>query len=743
MTATNNAIPRDRYFASVSSAELPAVLRAKAEKFREKLDNTGRTAVWQRSERTYYGFDGDGGLANSVAVTFSGESGENVTARINHYRSIIQSIIAMVTNQRPAFKARARNADAKSLAATGLAEGVVDYVYRKRGLEGMRIEQVERALVSGEGYLHLRWDTHRGRKLERPGTRPVYERGQPVMEDVEVDDGEGGAFFEQRPKTEEYDVREGDIAPEVLGPLGVVRDLDERDPSWMSVPHRESAWVLAARYPQFAEHILGLRGQDRWPQRIWCDSTYEKPETDDDAVTVWCFYHKPTDALPKGRYALVAGDVVLADDEWKFGDEIPVYGLLPMREMGSGQGHSPLWDLLCLQELYDACVTSMWNATEGAGEGNVTAPKGSDFDATMLARGRQLIEFDVVDGDIAGSRPMALELFKVPTDAYKIEELIKRTMEVLSGINAVVRGEPPSSVKSGAALAFVGSLSSQFNSSVQSGVTRNDESAGSGVLALYKRFSPQPRIAEIVGKTGNRTAIREFTSADLEGVESVTVEIGNPAMRGQGLIEIALELLKAGAIKAPDEFFELLTAGRIEPLFDPVRDEMRLIRRENEELAAGRQVKVNDGDNDVNHIRGHARVADDPDVRNTPGLLQAQAQHIAEHLGKPPGVDQMTMQPTPGTGINGKPLELMWALGQEIPPWRQAEAAALGLVQVPANGPPGGPANEAPPGDGGPSLGPPKAERAQPLNGPSSPAMPLMPKNPATGERAPADGSPQ
>lgn len=728
-------LPKDMYFAAVPKEDLAEVLMAKAMKFRERLDREGRIDVWKRSERTYYGHDGEGGLKNSVAVTFTGDEDENATVRVNHYRSIIQAIIAMVTGARPSFKARAINTDVGSLSKTGLAEGVVGWVYRDKDIEGLRVEQTERAVVSGEGYLHLRWDVHAGRKaLEQE--RPVYdERGEPVIDEQQVEaPPEPGMpqmgmqqpprmMTQQVPRMERYPVREGDIAPDVLGPLEVVRDLDARVNKWVMVPHRENVWDLIARYPALRNHILAQRGQERWPRRVWSDGAFETPTDDDDAVCVWCFYHLPTDALPQGRYVLFCGDVVLVDESWNFGDEVPVYGLLPMREMGTGSGHSPIWDLLCLQELYDACVTSLWNACEGTGEGNILAPKGSDVDVTMLARARQLIEYDVVEGAPEGGRPSSLELFRVAQDTYKIEELLKRTMETLSGINSVTRGEPSSNLKSGAALALVQSLSTHFNSALQGCVTRNDEAVGTGILKLYQRFSPLPRLAEITGKK-NTTALKQFTGEDLEAIQRVTVEIGNAATSSrEGALDIGMQLVQAGVITKPEMLFEVLETGRIEPLFDDIRDPLTQIRDENEKLAAGQQVEVSMFDNDVDHIRHHRLVFADPDSRTNGALIEASHSHLEQHMA----------------ALDTKDIKVMWAIGQEIPPWRQAEAAMMGAA-------PGGPMPGAePPSADGPSApgGPPPGEgspveRAKPMGKPGGADMPLMPMIAGTDERAPA-----
>jgi hypothetical protein len=735
MTTEKRALPSDQYWASVESDELPKVLLAKAEAFRARLENEGNLSVWRRSERTYYGLDGEGGLANSVAVTYTGESDEIAVVRVNHFRSIAQAIIAMVTGARPNFKGRSVNTDVESLRATQLSEGVIDYVYREKRIEDMRPDQTERAVISSEGYLHLRWDIHAGRTVQMTD-RPVYgDDGSPVVEEAEVEEQTEEETFDptsgrlvmqpttrtvkrEQPKTEQWPQREGDVRPEVLGPLEVVRDCDEgSEMTWALVPHRESVWVLAARYPQMRAHLLALRGQPRWPRQIWDEQAFETPDDDDDAVTVWCFYHPPNDALPEGRYAITCGELLLADEPWGF-DEIPVYDLVPMRQMGTGKGHSPMWDLLCLQELYDACFTALGSACEGRGMGSVLVPKGSDVSPEMLSRAFQLIEYEVVEGAADQGRPTPLTgLFDSANESsYKILDVLQRTMETLSGINSVTRGDPESNLKSGAALALVQSLSQHFNSTLQAKVTRNDERVATGLLKLYRRFSPLPRLAEIAGQNQS-TALKEFTSADLKSVQRVTVEMGNPATRDRGgQLEIALELLRAGAIKDVSQFFEILESGRSEPLFDDDRDEQRLIRGENEALSAGQMVKTSITDRDEIHIRRHTRVLDDPEVRTNPQRQQAAVAHIDEHI----------------KSMSTKSLEIMWAIGQAIPPWRMPGQGAPTEDGAPAEA-------GAPPPEGGPApSGEPPAERATPMGQEPPPGGPMMPTNPMTGERVPA-----
>jgi hypothetical protein len=120
------------------------------------------------------------------------------------------------------------------------------------------------------------------------------------------------------------------------------------------------------------------------------------------------------------------------------------------------------------------------------------------------------------------------------------------------------------------------------------------------------------------------------------------------------------------------------------------------------------------GDRDNLHVRHHRRVFDDPEVRTNQAIMQAVTQHIEQHMA----------------AMGQKPIELMWAIGQEVPPWRMP--APPGAEGTP-------PGESGPPPDGGPgSPTPPPVERAQPLGGEPPEGGPLMPVNPLDGERAPA-----
>lgn len=744
MLNESTQLPTDVYWAAVETERLPDTLAAQAALFWRRISQSGLLAVWRRSHHTYYGTDGKGSWERSVAVTYGGDAGEVVITRVNHFRSIAQALIAQATGIRPAFEARSINTDAKSLREAPLATGVVEHTYRQKLLEDLVGGGTESAVKYAEGWVHLRWDIFSGR-VHSHEMRPVLdENAQPVVEDVEevtsepmldelgapvLDVASGVPLMRQavtvvqKPKLEPWPVREGDIVPTLLQPHEVVRDLENTDHRWMLIPHRESAWELAARYPQHRQRILAQRGAKQWPRTIWGDSAFCRPEEGDDALTVWCFYHLPSDALPGGRYSLVVGDVVLVDEECSF-EELPVYPQIPMRHDGRGTGYSPMWDLLCVQEVYDAVFNAIATQFDAGSTSNVTAPKGSDVDVSQLGRALQLIEYEHMPEAKDGGRPESLDLFKLREDHFKFLDLLQRLEETLSGMGSVVRGDPAPQLKSGAALALVQSLSQHFSSGLQKSNARGHEAVGTGVLRLYKRFANTKRIAEITGRS-NKVALREWTGQDLAGVDRVTIELGNPLMRHRsGIQQVAETLLDAEMFENRDEYLGFLETGRLEPAYDEAKRRHLQITEENEALQDGRKVTALWGDDHPLHMRRHLSVLDDPESREDQALVERVRMHVEDH-------------------------KMLW-LGMDT-----AIAAALGVQPPPPPmlpmGPPGAPPPGGPPGapppPGAPKLGPPPAPgRAQPPGAPSSGtddrSMPFMPQNPLDGERAPSNPVP-
>lgn len=705
----------DRHWATRPTEELAAAVRELATRYWEEVTELGLVELWQRSERTYYGLDDRGGWKSSCAVEFSGADLEHATPRINQYRSLGQAKLAVAGLERPRFVAQALDSKTSSLTEAPKATGIVDEFWRRWQLEAKTNKDDECALVYGASFQHLRWSPHVGRVLPP----------------------------EMQPPTDGLPLREGDIIAESVPPWRVVYDPKSiEDMKWACVAHEESAYELAARYPQFGEAILAQRGSatHRWVSRVW-GKPWEDAATTTAAntsnVTVWCVYHRPCDMLPQGRYAVVCGDIVLADGPAYLEDRLPVIPLVESIRLGQDTAYSTQWDLLVLQELYDAGWSAIATAHDAFGGQNILVSEASGISDDDLGGTRRAIKWRPDPTLPDGGRPQAIQLLSLPSESYRYPDDIKREMQVISGINSVARGEPDANLKSGAALALVQSMSVQSVSAFAARRTQHRERIAETGYHLVKKLSVLPQPARVLG-AGNGSYLREIPPEEMEAIQSISIDIGSAIMaQAAGRFEVADKLLDRGLIPTPEQYLRILETGRIEPLLKSPSAELMQIDRENDALREGKRLgpplpppgppgaPMPDGmwegvaptDTHEIHVREHRALLDFA-TRQDPAKAAAISAHITAHY----------------KSWAATPPDMAALLGWKVMP--PPPPPPPGMPMPGPEGQPPGP----PPSPGGPPPGPdgpPPAERVSVAGKPPSQDMPMMPKNPLTGERAP------
>src|ERR1041385_3006770 len=149
------------YFASLEPEKTAGILIDKAQSFFNILRANAYLEKLAQMWRFYHGAYGDY-VGFGHQVNFTGEQGELVHFPVNHFRNIAQHYLNMICANRPVMEARAINTDYKSLAQTYLANGILDYYLREKGLEQCLKKAVELAIVMGAGYVKLDWNATAG-----------------------------------------------------------------------------------------------------------------------------------------------------------------------------------------------------------------------------------------------------------------------------------------------------------------------------------------------------------------------------------------------------------------------------------------------------------------------------------------------------------------------------------------------------------------------------------------------------
>jgi hypothetical protein len=549
----------DVYFAAAPSNEIGARLAAKARDHHERSRSSGRLQKIIKSHALSVGATVNDTGAVAWGLVTGGEQGELVHSVENHYRALGNNVINLTTAERPTIQCSAANRDVASLDASMLADGLLDYYLARRGVEVLLKRACKRGVYQSEGFIYVPWDPSAG------------EPHMPVM------DEETGEVTGQ--------TKTGDVGFHCLGPLDVVRDEwaeSWETLNWVMVRLWVSKYDLIARYPELATEIEGM-GVKSESYRIGFGARCE----DTDLIECWEFFHKKTDSMPDGRMvSFLSADVVLYDGPTPYSD-LPVYPLFPDELDGTPFGDTPMFDLMGPQDAINGIDTAVITNQLGRGIGNLLVPDGADVSVDQLAGSMNAITYK------GEKEPSPLEYPPVPSDLYQSKKDKVAAMEMLSGVSSVTRGAPNESVgadSSGAKLALIDAKSIQNNSGLEKSYVGLVRNVCLAILHRLRDFGGDvQRQAKLVGKN-NQHMLREFVGADLDGIDLVKVEMGNPVLRTtSGKMAIADKAVELGVIKPGqlDKYMLLLRTGQDGPLYEVETQIQMRIRGENESMMDG------------------------------------------------------------------------------------------------------------------------------------------------------------
>ena len=674
-TAKSNTNSDKAYFAAKDGPEAAAIMMAKINDWTNALRANGFMQklrdVWMAYHGAFFA-----NTVNSHQVTFGGEQGELTNLAVNHVRNLGQHMLVMTTSSRPSLEARAANTDYKSLVQTQLANGLLDYYMREKRMERYIRTAVEMAIVLGAGYVKMEWDATEGKVVES--------------------DEETG-----------LSIHEGDVKFSNLSPFDVIFDMskEDNDHDWIISRTFKNRHDLVAKYPEYTDDILGL------PTKDMADGYYLKVfnHAESEEVGVYTFHHRKTDSMPDGRELVFLNDHIILLDQPLPYRRIPIFRISPNDYLGTPFGYSNLFDLMPLQEAINSLYSSVLSNHTAFGVQNIFVKTGSNVNMTNLSGALNIIE--------GLEPPVALNLQSTSPQTMEFLGTLERTIETLSGINSVTRGNPEANLKSGTALALVQSMAIQFISGLQQQYVALMEDMGTGLIEVLKDYAQSPRVASIVGKN-NKTYIKEFKSDDLQEINRVVVDVGNPLARTTaGRIQMAEQMLQMKAESFTiDQYLQVINTGKIEVMTDPLVREENLIELENEMMMSGTVVPVLAIDDHMVHIKQHKSVLADPNLRKDQVISKVVLDHIMDHINiarqMDPGLMQaLNQQPIPPAAPQGPtPGDLTQAPGpqagapqagmpnmpvpsaplQGLPMTPQAGMASAG-VQLPPPPPPQGP----------------------------------------------------
>lgn len=615
------------YIGLLPSEELSAEAFNKIQSWSTSMSTNGFIRRCFRNYRLYHNADPYSQI-NSYWGDFgiSGENGEYMNVKINHFRNILTHIMNMIFSKLPIPKSRAKNSSAASIESVEICDALLENLFQSKG--GMATKHLRKAselsMVMGTGAVLMEWDSGGGEEF--------------------IKDEQGRSYFT------------GDLRIRALGITDFYVDTsiqDWDDANWVIVRESINKFRLASQYPDLAERILSEKNNDSLGRTF---DMFDRNTTDE--IYTYKFYHKKVNGLlPDGRYCyFLENDVIMYDGENPYGD-LPVFLVKPSEGLGTIYGYTPAFDLAPIQMFIDMTMSAIATNISAHAVPNIVMESGSGLSVNNLVGGMNILE---IPNGVA--HPTTLDLMHTAPEVYQVTQMLERLMETISGVNSVARGNPESSLKSGVALGIVQSMAVQFISGFQESIINTIKEMSEFAIDYYRKFSTTERIVSIVG-TNKSTDVKKWKSETLQNIHDVYIEPVDPILQTiGGKMNLADNLLQHGSV-SPDQYITVATTGQLEPMLDRPMSELNYIREENERLMRGEQVQAIAGENNQLHINEHFTKVFNTELRSKASDPQSQEyiilssilSHIQQHKDLEAQEQMQQMQLQQGAQQQGAP----------------------------------------------------------------------------------------
>jgi hypothetical protein len=584
----------DQYFASLPIDQLLPELERKVSDYEDYVLRTGRLTIWRSNWEMYQRSD------LKIGVRFGGDRGQYKLIESNIYRSIVTGLVSVIANQRPDFQPEAINDDHKSMSQDLVFDAVSNYYLKVKHMEDAYKTGLTYGIITGEGWLFEKWNADIG----------------------EITDTVSDTTGQETP------VKEGDVQFAILGPMDVIRDYTRMDidNDWYIAREYLNKWDLIAQRPDLKEELQGLTIPTTL-QRFRFGHVVDAQTSNSDLIPVYTFIHRKTQACPNGRITqYIDSDTWILDTALPY-DEIPLYPLMPDVVPFNNFGTTVMSSIAKLQYAYDKTLSIILTNQQSFAVQNIVVDNSTNVKPEQVIEGLNFIKTEMKQGV-----PTALQLCQTPKEVFDYLNLLEQQMEKLSGLPSILRGQPPTGVESGTAMAFLQAQALVFNSPIQQAYISFLERSATGLFNILKSFANTKRMIAIAGQS-KKPYMGEFSGNDLSNISRVIVSAGNPATRSEaGKLQVAQDLMAKGVVDVK-EYFQVLETGQLDPMIEGPEAENMLIVEENELLRKGKPQIASPLDNHPLHIKQHVVIMMDPALRasqNNP-IMAATLQHIMAH----------------------------------------------------------------------------------------------------------------
>lgn len=567
--------------------------------------STAIKQVWQRNISSYYSAMVEPSGYDS-SLNFGGAEGELVEMIVPMARSVTRQLVSIVTKQRLAFNVLADNTESGTIQAARLGTSLTKSVIQKQAIDEQYETFFENSCVTGMGVFAWRWRTDKGEYFTQDMFGVDHFKG-----DVEVS------------------------VPNIWEIEFDARIKNPKEWQWVQIPYMHNRWDLIAQFPHLEEQLKKTAAIDKSLTNFM--QSYEETPSKDDLIYIYVAYHVPSPALPEGRMIAYANPDCVLYDGPNIYKRLPIAVSKPEGLPNSAYGYPYLCNLLPAQEMLDNTMSSIATNNAAFGVQAIKAPRKSNVSPEQIW-GMNFFFYDkTTEGDMG---PEPINFTASSPESWKFVDTLKSFMLDLSMINSALRGDPPTGVTSGAAIATLTTTALESVASSSKSARAALRDLMMGVIDAYRRMASVERELEIPGSSSNQMELKSFKGSDLDGIRDIQVVEMNPLMQTQmGRETQAEKLLQFGLITNVKGYFSIIEGAPVSELYMNELSQEDLVKRENESMLAAEPVLVVNIDDHPYHIMMHSMLLNDPRVRMNGQMLQQVLAHIAEHDAQEKEID--------------------------------------------------------------------------------------------------------
>ncbi len=564
-------------------------------------------------------------LPDSLSGKFKTKAAPPYVARrtVNRIRSFVRTEQSKFLSTLPVVSAVPSTAEEEDIRAAYAAEQVWQSYTSKRRLRREYSRAIWWMCVTGNGFIKEWWDP--------TVTDPVS--GQP-----------------------------GDIMYRSVTPFHMfVPDLRERELD--DQPYVIQAQVKTLEWCRqfYGQELEGTKVKaSQISANTLLDDAYfnlsDTPKSELDSVVILEVWVKPgtTPALPNGGLLVLVEDILVG----AFTDGMPYdhneYPYTKFEHLSNDTffADSPLVDLVELQKEFNDVRTQIGVSAKRMGAPQLLAQQNSIIPGRMTNEPGQIILYRP-----GTQKPEPLPLQPLPEYVTAQLDRIVQDFEDLSGQHEVSKGQTPTGVTAGTALAFLKESDDSFLTPQYQNIEDGFERIARQTLVLFQQFVDVQRKIKVIGTDGAYdTAL--LSGADIVGATDVRVEPGSSIGQSMAAKRAAvMDMFSVGILQDPNQALRLLEVGGAQKVLDTVSVAEKKAQRENMKIKAlatpeGQQILQQHQQQNVMEIIGpmaqelNSTAAMDPEAEVDP-MTGAPQEITPESIMQNPEIAQMIQEQVP------------------------------------------------------------------------------------------------